>query len=392
MNFAAFVSLGAALVCFLVALHPFVTYPLSLRLLARIRQRQIVPTVPAPPLSVAVCVCAYNEARVIAGRIENLLALRQSMPGLEILVYVDAASDATAAIARSYGNAITLVEAQARLGKTHGMNTLVGMTRADIVVFSDANVTFAPDALEKLLAPFADAAVGCVCGHLCYSQAGGETAATGSLYWRLEEHIKALESATGSVMGADGSIFAIRRALHVAPPSHLIDDMFVSLSMLCAGARIVRQPDAFAFEDAVATQGEEFHRKIRIACQAFNVNRVLWPSLRLLPALDFYKYVSHKLLRWLTVYFLAAACLFAAIGLAALQAWGLLVAAGLAGASSGAFVGYGDMNLACRLREIAAAFIATGIGVARSWRGEQFQTWTPPASSRAAPAFQGGQA
>jgi cellulose synthase/poly-beta-1,6-N-acetylglucosamine synthase-like glycosyltransferase len=392
MTIAAVLCFTAAGLCLLAALHPFVTYPLSLSLLARLRPRRIVPAVPAPPLSVAVCVCAYNEARVIAGRIDNLLALRQSMPALEVLVYVDAASDRTADIARGYGDAITLVEAHARLGKTHGMNTLVALTRADIVVFSDANVTFAPDALEKLLAPFSDAGVGCVCGHLCYAEAGGETAATGSLYWRLEEHIKALESATGSVMGADGSIFAIRRALHVKPPPHLIDDMFVSLSLLCGGARIVRQADAFAFEDAVATPGEEFRRKIRIACQAFNVHRVLWPSLRALPAVDLYKYISHKLLRWLTVYFLVASGLFVAIGLAALQAWGLLAAALMAAAASGAFIAYGKLKLACRLREIAAAFIATGIGVARSWRGEKFQTWTPPASSRTASAFHGGQA
>jgi cellulose synthase/poly-beta-1,6-N-acetylglucosamine synthase-like glycosyltransferase len=392
MNVPAAVSFCAALLCASAAFHPCVTYPLSLRFLARRRPLPIVPAVPAPPLSVAICVCAYNEARVIGARIDNLLALRRSMPELEILVYVDAASDRTAEIARAYGDAITLVEGHARLGKTHGMNTLVDMTRADIVVFSDANVTFAPDALAKLVAPFSDADVGCVCGHLCYAEAGGETAATGSLYWRLEEHIKGLESATGSVMGADGSIFAIRRALHVKPPAHLIDDMFVSLSLLCRGARIVRQADAYAYEDAVAAPGEEFRRKIRIACQAFNVHRVLWPSLQRLPALDFYKYVSHKLLRWLTVYFLVASALFLAIGLAALQAWNVLLAATVATAAGSVVIAFGQQRLPSRLREIAAAFTATGIGVARSWRGEKFQTWTPPASARVTSALQGGQA
>ena len=144
----------------------------------------------------------------------------------------------------------------------------------------DANVVFAPDAVRRLLRPFADPAVGCVCGHLVYTApdgaaaeggGGGATAATGSLYWRLEERIKELESRTGSVMGADGSIFAIRRALHRPPPRDIIDDMYVSLSILCDGHRVVRAGDALAYEATVSRPAEEFRRKIRIACQAFIV-------------------------------------------------------------------------------------------------------------------------
>jgi cellulose synthase/poly-beta-1,6-N-acetylglucosamine synthase-like glycosyltransferase len=98
------------------------------------------------------------------------------------------------------------------------MNTLAAATNAEFIVFSDANVMFAPDAITRLLCPFADPAVGCACGHLIYRAAeASATAATGSIYWRLEETIKELESRTGSTMGADGSIFAIRRVLHRAP-------------------------------------------------------------------------------------------------------------------------------------------------------------------------------
>ena len=149
------------------------------------------------------------------------------------------------------------------------------------MVFTDANVMFAPDALPRLLRPFADPEVGCVCGHLVYTAPDGSpTAATGSLYWRLEERIKQLESRTGSVMGADGSIFAIRRALHRPPPRDIIDDMYVSLPMLCDGHRVVRAEDALAYEEIGLRPAEEFRRKVRIACQAFNVHRLLRPRLR----------------------------------------------------------------------------------------------------------------
>ncbi|MFT8247072.1 glycosyltransferase [Roseomonas sp. BN140053] len=371
----------AAVVFFLLAAHPFVTYPASLRLLARRRPRPIQRSTPRG--TAALCLCAYNEESVIVAKVTNMLAMREAVPDLEILVYVDAATDGTAALLQDYANQIRLVVSPERLGKTHGMNTLVRLTRADYLVFSDANVTFAADALPRLLAPFGDPEVGAVCGHLQYAaENGSATAATGLRYWRLEEEIKALESATGSVMGADGSIFAIRRSLHCPPPADLIDDMYVSLMVLCQGARVVRASDAMAFEEAVSRPAEEFRRKVRIACQAFNVHRTLRPRLRQLGAVDRYKYVSHKLLRWLTVYLLAASalCLFA--GLAAAGAgwlWAILLALSAVGA---ALIWQARRGPLASLRDILGAFLATGIGVWRSLRGDRFQTWSPPASAR----------
>lgn len=375
-------ALGALLL--LLAAHPFTTYPLSLRLLARLRPRPLVTAAP-PPQTAALCVCAYNEERVIRAKVENMLALRATMPGLDLLVYVDAATDRTAEILAEYADQIRLVVSPERHGKTYGMNTLVSQTAAEIVVFSDANVSFAADAMPALLAPFADPAVGVVCGHLIYrGPDGNATAETGSFYWRLEERIKALESATGSVMGADGSIFAVRRALHEPPPPDLIDDMYVSLSALCRGARLVRAADALAYEEAVSRPAEELRRKVRIACQAFNVHRALWPRLRGLPPVDCYKYVSHKLLRWLTVYLLAASAASVLAGLVVAGFWGtarVLLALGVAGSVATMWAPSGPL---AALRDILGAFVATGVGVWRSMRGERFQTWNPPASARGA--------
>jgi cellulose synthase/poly-beta-1,6-N-acetylglucosamine synthase-like glycosyltransferase len=360
-----------------LALHPFSTYPLSLLVLARLRPRPLTPAPGALPERVAICVCAYNEERVIGAKIDNMLAMREVVPGLEILVYVDAATDRTAEIARRYGSAVRLVVGEARKGKSHGMNTLVPMTDADVVIFTDANVMFEPNTVPRLLQPFADATVGCVCGHLIYtSSIGGVTAEIGCLYWWLEEVIKELESRIGSIMGADGSIFAIRRALHRPPPADLCDDMFVSLSILLGGHRIVRAADAMAYEEAASRPADEFRRKIRIGCMGFNVHRLLREELGRLPPLARYQYVSHKLLRWFAVYLLLAstACLVA--GLAIAHAWLPLVALVLgllAIALSGSIA---------KAREVLSAFVATGVGVWHSARGERFQVWTPVSSAR----------
>jgi cellulose synthase/poly-beta-1,6-N-acetylglucosamine synthase-like glycosyltransferase len=367
-----------------LAVHPFTTYPLSLAVLARLRPRPHCLGTQRNRNRVAVCVCAYNEEAVIAARIDNLLGQRATTPGLDILVYVDAATDGTAAIVRGYGDAIRSYVSPERRGKSYGMNRLVAMTDAELIVFTDANVIFAADALPHLLAPFADESVGCVCGHLIYTAPSdaSATARTGSLYWRTEERTKELESRAGSVMGADGSIFAIRRQLHRPPPDDLIDDMFVSFSILCLGHRIVRAEGAKAYEEIVAASAEDFRRKVRIACQAFNVHRVLWPSLRSLPWLDQYMYASHKIVRWMTIYLLgfAAACFLTAL----LYAGAATAAAALAGIA-GAMVAWARLVSVGPFATAAAimtAFAATGLGVLRSLTGSRYQTWEPPESAR----------
>ena len=378
-----FFAVGVILL--LLSAHPFIFYPLSLRALLFLRRRAPVL---APPLAVArskvaLCLCAHNEERVIHAKVENMLAMRRAIPDLEILVYVDGAADRTAEILARFADRIRVFVSETRHGKTYGMNTLVGATTADIIVFTDANVRFADDALIHLLRPFADAGVGCTLGHLRYvTRLASATARTGSLYWRLEERIKELESRTGSAITSDGSIFAIRRRLHSPPPLDISDDIYVSLTILCAGYRVVRAGDAIAYEDIVSDSREEFVRKIRIACQAFNAHRLLWPRLRGLPPLDLYKYVSHKLLRWLTIYLQLAGVLFILAGLEISTGWPAVILVAAAVAVAARILWACSNGPLGKLGSILQAFVATGLGVWRSYRGERFQTWTSPASAR----------
>jgi cellulose synthase/poly-beta-1,6-N-acetylglucosamine synthase-like glycosyltransferase len=320
---------------------------------------------------------------VIHRKIKNLLALRRRYPDLEIWVYVDAATDGTARILSEYADTINLHIADERHGKTYGMNYLLSQVKASIVLFSDANVMMDVKSIQNLGRYFADPEVGCVCGNLRYVNGDkNATASSGSLYWRLEEWIKQLESDTGSVMGADGSLFAIRRSLHHPPPDDVIDDMFVSLTILCDGYRVVRAPDVVAYEESVTSPREEFKRKTRIACQAFNVHRMLWPRLRRLPLLDLYEYVSHKFLRWLTIYWFLLAFVFFEAGMAAAGhgIWGVIIALYLLFVLGTA--AYFRLSPFPEIVSIITAFVGTGFGVWRSIKGERFQTWSPALSIR----------
>jgi cellulose synthase/poly-beta-1,6-N-acetylglucosamine synthase-like glycosyltransferase len=380
-------STGLVLVgvlCLLAACHPFVTYPWSLIVLQVLRPaKRFTGGAPDVQLNCAICVCAYNEERNIARKVENLLALRAREPGLEILIYVDGASDRTAEILRGYGPQINLHIGARRLGKTYGMNLLASKAQAPILIFTDANVLMDMDCVRDFRRYFADSEIGCVCGSLIYTNGrASATASSGSAYWRFEETIKRLEMESGSMIGADGSVFAIRRSLHQPPPDHIIDDLYVSLKILCSGFRVIQASDAVAYEESVVSGREEFRRKIRIACQAFNVHRLLWPQLRKLDGITLYKYVSHKLIRWFTIYLLA---------IAALAFEGALIVAGHAPlAAALAVCTAAALYLGCvsSIRPFAqfagsiAALAGTGLGVWRSLRGDRYQTWTPAASIR----------
>jgi glycosyltransferase involved in cell wall biosynthesis len=127
------------------------------------------------------------------------MRLRETAGELEILVYIDAASDRTAEMLESWRDRIMLVVSPERRGKTHGMNLLVGMAEASVVMFTDANVEIAPDAVAVLCRWFADPGIGCVCSHLTYvNHDAGATAAVGSAYWRLNEWTRGLETETGA--------------------------------------------------------------------------------------------------------------------------------------------------------------------------------------------------
>src|SRR5882762_4886162 len=172
----------------LAACHPFITYPVSLIMLRALRPRKQPPAHPSSiaHLNCAVCVCAYNEERVIARKIDNLLALREREPGLEILVYVDAASDRTAEILLEFGSQIDLHVSTERRGKTHGMNLLASKAQAPILIFTDANVMMDLQCVRDFRRHFADPEIGCVSGSLVYTNDDASaTASSGSVYWRF---------------------------------------------------------------------------------------------------------------------------------------------------------------------------------------------------------------
>jgi hypothetical protein len=178
-------------------------------------------------------------------------------------------------------------------------------------------------------------------------------------------------------MGADGSLFATRRAYYPEVPAHLLDDFIVSMSIVFAGLRLVSAPDVIAYERSVAASSDEFRRKRRIACRAYSSHRYLGPKLARMSALDLYKYGSHRFVRW---YGAASAALCAVFGLLWIGiGFGVAWAAGIAVllAVSIAVILRQRSGPAARIGEMIRAIVATMLGVVDAWRGKRYQTWQP---------------
>ena len=286
-----------------IVFYIYFGYPALIWLLARLRPRPVTRADITPSLSMIIPV--YNEEALIARKIENSLACDYPREQLEVLVVSDGSTDNTVGVVRASGAPLRLLELS-RQGKAAALNAGVEAARGEILVFTDANVDLRPDALRVLAGSFADPHVGGVAGRKVYVvRDGSDTTEVGeNLYWRYEQWQKRQESTFGSVYIADGSLYAIRRALYVpiADPAQA-DDIAVSTRVVLQRHRLVFDADAVASEEAPVEGAEEFRRKIRVTNHSvralLNLGASLWTS-------GFYsvELLSHKLLRHLAGFFL----------------------------------------------------------------------------------------
>jgi len=243
-------------------LYAHAGYWVVLRLLARLRgQRPAAPAGESGELpSVTVIVAAYAEQNVIGERVANLRALEYPQDRVEVIVACDGSPDDTAARARAAG--ADLVLELAREGKIRTQDAGVARARGEIVAFSDANVSWDPAALNRLVTPFADARVGYVCGDVRLVSDQGTNQE--GLYWRYEMALRRLESRVRSVTGGNGAIYATRRDSYLIVDPIMGHDLSFPFNMVKRGLLALYEPEARASEKMVPTIEGEFARKRRM--------------------------------------------------------------------------------------------------------------------------------
>jgi glycosyltransferase involved in cell wall biosynthesis len=264
-------------------------YPVAAAALKRVRAKPVRSADVEP--TVSLIVPAHNEEDVIDARVRNLLELDYPTERLELVVASDASTDRTHEIVRGHER-VRLLECE-RAGKLPTMNRAVRETKSEIVAFGDANATWSPDALRKLVRNFADPDVAYVCGQVRFQREDGTNRE--GVYWRYEMWLRESESALGSITGGNGAIYAVRRSDYVEWPfGH--DQGFPTL-MVQNGRRAVYEPEAMAFEKPSRDSEDEFRRKVRMLPWSW---RYLFEArpLRGVPPLYLFELLSHRVLRY----------------------------------------------------------------------------------------------
>ncbi|HTX33013.1 MAG TPA: glycosyltransferase family 2 protein [Solirubrobacteraceae bacterium] len=278
--------------------YAHVGYGVLLALLDRLLRRRRVPVTAAePPPTVSVIVAAYAEERVIGARIANLRALDYPREQLELIVACDGSPDLTPQRARDA--AADLVLELPRGGKIRAQDAGVERSRGEIVAFSDANVTWEPDALRRLVAPFADPDVGYVCGQVRLLSREGTNQE--GLYWRYEMLLRSLESRVRSITGGNGAIYATRREEYLIVDPIMGHDLSFPFQIVKRGKRALYAADARASEPMVPSLEGEFARKRRMMGHTWPiVVRGGMLSPRGYDPLYALMIVSHRILRYLS--------------------------------------------------------------------------------------------
>jgi glycosyltransferase involved in cell wall biosynthesis len=147
---------------------------------ALLETRATLPRPENPRLSVVIP--AFNEAHYLGRCLESLL--RQATDtAYEVIVVDNASTDATAAIARSYGASVVT---ESRQGVCHARQAGLREARGEFVVSTDADTIFPEDWLSRIERSFTDTGAVAAAGPVRFASAPPWAGAwTGLLFWAV---------------------------------------------------------------------------------------------------------------------------------------------------------------------------------------------------------------
>jgi len=255
------------------------------------------------PRTISILLPVHNGERWLEDKLRTIRELDYPSDLVETILISSASRDSTVAIAREHAGPNLHVIEVAEPGKARALNAGLAIARGEILFFTDVRQSLEPASLRNLIANFADGRVGAVSGELFIREGPSREEASVGSYWRYEKLIRAAQGRIGSIPGATGAIYAMRRELaRPMPANTLLDDVFLPLCAYFQGYRLTWEPAAKAF-DYPASLKTEFTRKVRTLAGVYQIigtfPRVLAPTHSL-----WIHFVSHKLGRLLLPYVL----------------------------------------------------------------------------------------
>ena len=294
-----------------ILVYVYAGYPLLAGILGRILRRSVEASSSGANLpTVTVLIAAYNEAGSIVETVRNKLEQDYPFELLDIIVISDESDDGTDDLVREIGDPrVRLIRQEPRRGKTAGLNLAMPEASGEIIVFSDANSLYGKDTIRNLVSSMADPEVGYVTGRMVYRAPDGSLTGEGcSAFMRYENKLREYETRLGSIVGVDGGVDAMRRAIYRPMRADQLPDFVQPLTVREQGYRVVYQEKALLYEDALASADDEYRMRVRVGLRAFHA---LKDKAALLNPFRFglfaWQLFSHKVLRYLAFLFQVAA-------------------------------------------------------------------------------------
>lgn len=303
---SAFVFLGS--VAFI--LYVLAGYPLLLAVWARAFPRPIIKEL--IPKTVSVIVPVRNGSRWVEAKIKSLLQSDYAVHLLDILIISDGSTDGTDELVRRYpDNRVRLLTLPSG-GKARAVSRGFENVKGELIVLTDVRQTFHPDAILRLVACFADPSVGVVTGELVIRAGSSHEQYNTGLYWLYEKWIRRNLNRIDAMLGATGSIYAIRRELAMPIPSEiLLDDVYVPFAVALRNSQLASRiyfEDRAKAYDLPSSLHTEFWRKVRTQAGVYQI-LLRFPALLSPFNRRFIHFLSHKLGRLLLPFAMLAAAL-----------------------------------------------------------------------------------
>ncbi len=294
-----------------VLVWTWVLYPVVVWLVSRlVRVPAVVALTDLP--TVTAILATRDDGATIAARVEDFFRTDYPADRLQVVVGVDSASAARMVDIRNAcrRDAVQIVAADTAGGKAAGLTAAVRAATGDVLVFSDVQQRFAPDAIGVMVARLrSDSRLAAVGGALQLPGDRPDAAGRSPVewYWYFERLLRAAESRLHSTVGLSGSIYAMWRNEWVAMPDHLIlDDVWLPMRLVLANRRVGYELAAKAWDARSTTASQEKVRKVRTLTGNFQL--MAWLPALLVPVRNpiWLQFISHKVLRLFTPWLVLA--------------------------------------------------------------------------------------
>ena len=372
--------------------YTYAGYPLLLALVSTIRPRRVRRG--EFQTTVSIIITAYNEERDLKDKLDNTLALDYPRELIETIVASDCSTDRTDEIAREYAanTACNFIARPSDLGRPRHRTRQLSRRAARSFFFPTPPAFISPIALRAIMPSFADTTVGCVAGRLIYVDGSNSQVGKGARsYWGYERFLKRHESRIGSLIGASGCLYAVRRSAYVPLYHEACSDFIIATKMVEQNLRAVYEPEAVCTEETNRQGGKELKMRVRIIAQTLND---LWRHRVMLNPFHsgFYavQLLSHKVMRYLVPFLLVALFIASALLSVSSISYRLFFVIQLVGYACPAFAWIlNQVGIRSRLIAFPQYFIlanlASLIACYQFLRGERYARWEPIRESRPRP-------